>query len=69
MFWNIASRAVDLVRSGQFFGTFQLHFESLRAYLEPVHGLYGGLRGRRVVVRDEAEALREVRLLVYEHLS
>lgn len=46
-----------------------MNFESLCTYLEAVHGLYGGLRGRRVVVGHEPEALGEVGLFVYEHFG
>lgn len=37
--------------------------------MEAVHGLYGGLGGGGVVVRDESETLGEVRLFVYEHFG
>lgn len=37
--------------------------------MEAVHGLYGGLGGGSVVVRDETETLGEVRLFVYEHFG
>jgi hypothetical protein len=46
-----------------------LNFESFCTYLEAVHGLYGGLGRRSVVVRHEAEALGEIGLFVYEHFS
>lgn len=46
-----------------------MHFESLGADLEAVHRLNGGLSGRAVVERHEAEALGQVGLLVDEHLG
>jgi len=47
----------------------ELHLEPLGAHLEAVHGLDGGERAHRVVVRHEPEALGEVGLLVNEHLG
>lgn len=46
-----------------------MNFESFCTYLKAVHGLDGGLRRRRVVVRHEAEAFGQIGLLVYEYFG
>lgn len=63
------NKAPSLIRLGGVLGPLELHLQSLRADLEAVHGLDGGLRRGTVVERNEPEALGQVRLLVDEHLG